>query len=256
LLVYIMYVDESGDPGLHDSPTRYLVLCGFVVPEVMWHDYLGRMVAFRRRMRDKYGLSLRDELHTAHFITRPGAQLAKISRNDRLAILRHFGHELTQMDEARVITVIVDKLGKAADYDPFVQGWRALIQRFNNTLKYRNFPLSDKCANLGMILPDETDAKRLRTLTRRMRQYNPVPFGSGSGARNLPLSQIIEDPGLRESRHSYFVQAADLCAYLMRQGYEPNVYMRKKGAASLYKKLDPIICHEARPGDPWGRVPL
>ncbi|MGH2600854.1 MAG: DUF3800 domain-containing protein, partial [Dehalococcoidia bacterium] len=35
-----MYVDESGDSGLTNSPTRYFVLTGLVVHELRWQAYV------------------------------------------------------------------------------------------------------------------------------------------------------------------------------------------------------------------------
>ena len=34
--MFLMYVDESGDCGLQNSPTRYLVLTGLVIHELRW----------------------------------------------------------------------------------------------------------------------------------------------------------------------------------------------------------------------------
>jgi hypothetical protein len=44
-----MYVDESGDSGLDNSPTRYFVLTGLVIHELRWRAYLEQMVNFRQR---------------------------------------------------------------------------------------------------------------------------------------------------------------------------------------------------------------
>ena len=49
-------------------------------------------------------------------------------------------NELASMKFLNIINVRVDKQGKAADYDPFEKAWEALIQRFENTLRYGNFP--------------------------------------------------------------------------------------------------------------------
>jgi hypothetical protein len=87
--MYFMYVDESGDPGMGNSPTQFFALSGLVLHELTWRTTLDRLVAFRRRMLEKFGLKLREEIHSAHFITKPG-QLSRIKRNDRLSILRHF----------------------------------------------------------------------------------------------------------------------------------------------------------------------
>jgi hypothetical protein len=44
--MYFMYVDESGDPGLVGSPTRYFTLTGMVVHELRWHETLNKLVSF------------------------------------------------------------------------------------------------------------------------------------------------------------------------------------------------------------------
>jgi hypothetical protein len=63
--MYMMYVDESGDCGLVNSPTRFFVLTGLVLHELRWRDYPEQLIAFRRRIRHQFGLRLREELHAA-----------------------------------------------------------------------------------------------------------------------------------------------------------------------------------------------
>jgi len=70
--MYLMYVDESGDSGLVNSPSRYYVLTGIVLHELRWNAYLDQIVDFRKRMRTNFGLLMRDEIHSAHMINRPG----------------------------------------------------------------------------------------------------------------------------------------------------------------------------------------
>jgi len=107
--MYLMYVDESGDVGMVNSPTRYFVLTGLVVHELRWQNYLDQLIAFRRRMRVSFGLRLRDEIHASAFINRPGA-LVRIPKNERLTILRMLADELAQMTDLNVINVIVTVL--------------------------------------------------------------------------------------------------------------------------------------------------
>jgi hypothetical protein len=80
--MHLMYVDESGDSGTNNSPTRYFVLSGLVVHELRWHETLNRLVAFRRRMRTQFGLQMREEIHAGPMLTNPG-KLARIPRNNR-----------------------------------------------------------------------------------------------------------------------------------------------------------------------------
>lgn len=255
--MYLMYVDESGDCGLTGSPTRYFVLSGLVVHELRWASYLDQLIAFRRRLRQKFGLRLRDEIHASAFISKPG-HLVAISRNDRLAILREFANELATMTDLNIINVVVDKKAKANDYDAFEMAWKVLIQRFENTLSKRKFTGPQNPDERGILFPDHTDDKKLELLLRRMRRFNPIPDRSeyGMGHRNLAVARIIEDPNFRESDHSFFIQAADVAAFMLYQSIAPNAYMRKKSGQNYFKRLEPILCKVASSSDPLGIVRL
>ncbi len=250
-----MYVDESGDAGLIDSPTRYFVLTGLVIHELRWQTYLDQIINFRQRMSTQFGFRVREELHAATMISSPGS-LVRIKRNDRLTIIRNFANELAKMRDLSIINVVVDKQGKPADYDAFATAWKVLTQRFENTLSHRNFPGPMNQDERGMVIPDHTDDKKLTQLLRQMRRYNPIPNqpSFGLGYRNLALTSIIEDPGFRDSEHSYFVQAADLAAFLLYQRLVPNAYMRRKSGQNYFKRLDPVLCKVASSTDPDGIV--
>jgi hypothetical protein len=99
--MFMMYVDESGDPGLAGSPCRYYVLSGLVVHELCWRPVLEQILEFRRRMRDAYGLKLREELHAARLINKPGP-LVRIKRHDRLKIVRDFADQLAALRDVSV----------------------------------------------------------------------------------------------------------------------------------------------------------
>jgi len=92
-----MYVDESGDPGVKNSPTRYFTLTGVVVHELRWKPYLDDLVTFRRNMKSLFGLKLREEIHAGQMLTKPG-ELARIPKYHRLEILRRFADQLARME--------------------------------------------------------------------------------------------------------------------------------------------------------------
>ncbi len=253
--MFLMYVDESGDCGIAKSRTDYFVLSGLVVHELRWLECLNQLVDFRQRMRAAFGLKLREEIHAGAYLTRPGS-LIRIKKNDRLTILRLFAEELASMESLSAINVIVDKSGKPDDYDVFENAWRALIQRFQNTISHRNFPGPTNPDERGILFPDDTDNKKLRVLLRKMRKYNPIPNRARQGYRDMPLASIIEDPNFRRSDDSYFVQAADLVAFTLYQKHAPNCYIRKKGARNYFDKLEPILCKVASKSDPYGLVRL
>ena len=138
--MYLMYVDESGDCGVSNSGSRYFALTGLVVHELRWRPYLEQIIEFRHRMRDKFKLKLREEIHAARMITRPGRELSRIPKHHRLEIVRAFAKELATMTDLNLINILVDKQGKQPGYDVFESAWQALIQRFENTISRRNFP--------------------------------------------------------------------------------------------------------------------
>lgn len=255
--MYLMYVDESGDIGLQNSPTRYFVLTGLVVHELRWRPSLDHLIDFRRRMRDAFGIKLREEIHASAMINHPG-DLVRIPRHDRLTILRHFADELAAMSDLNIINVVVDKQGKRDDNDVFNIAWRALIQRFENTVSRHNFTGPANPDERGMIFPDRTDDQKLISLLRQMRRFNPIPNQSvfGSGYRNLALNSIVEDPSFRDSEHSYFIQATDLAAFLLYQHLDPSSYIRRKSAQNYFLRLSPILCRHASSRDPQGIVRL
>jgi hypothetical protein len=255
--MYLMYIDESGDTGLVGSPTQYFILSGIVIHELRWRDYFDQLVEFRKRMLKTFGLHLREEIHSSQFITSPG-NFSRIKKNDRLTILRDFANELATMTDLNVINIIVDKQNKPANYDVFGIAWKTLLQRFENTLSRRNFRGPVNTDDKGMIITDNTDDKKLTALIRQMRRYNPIPHNMnyGNGYRNLMTRYIIEDPNFRDSKNSYFIQAADLTAYLLYQYIHPNAYMRKKSGKNYFRKLDPILCKVASRTDPLGVVML
>jgi hypothetical protein len=41
--MHILYVDESGDPGIHRYGSPYFILSGLIVPEDEWLNYLDRL---------------------------------------------------------------------------------------------------------------------------------------------------------------------------------------------------------------------
>jgi hypothetical protein len=251
--MYLMYVDESGDTGLKNSPTTHFVLTGLVVHELRWRTSLEHLIRFRRDLRMRFGLKLREEFHTAALITGPGP-LARIKKHDRLAMIRSFADTLAGMRELSLLNVVVDKRDKLDKYDVFEMAWKVLIQRFENTMMYRNFPGPKNEDDRGMLITDQTQDKKLQDLLRRMRRYNPVP--SFGGFRDLPLVSLVEDPNVRNSLHSYYIQAVDMAAYLLSQHLKPNSYMKKKGGQNYWKRLMPICCKHIARSDPDGIVRL
>ena len=159
------------------------------------------------------------------------------------------------MDFVSITNVIVAKEGKPTNYDVFTSAWQALFQRFENTLKYGNFPGGFR-NDYGLVLTDATDGGKLQRMTRRMAVHNPVPNMGRPGYRNMPLLRIIEDPHPKDSKQSYFVQACDASAYFVMQKYAPNSFIKKSGAKNYVSRLTPILNRRASNNNALGIVEL
>ncbi len=253
--MFLLYVDESGDVGLVNSPTKYFVLSGLVLHELRWLETLDRIVDFRRQLHNHYGLKLREEIHASNFIHRPG-DLARVPKSLRLRLLRDVLDFEASLPDVNVINVIVDKDRHQPGYDVFGQAWARLFQRFHNTLAYRNFPGPQNPQDLGLLIVDQTAEVPLRLVLRRMRRFNPVPGMQGLPTRQIPVTTLVEDPNHRDSLHSYFIQLADVNAYFLFQKHQPCKYVRIKGARNYFDRLDPVLCKVAAQNDRQGVVRL
>lgn len=255
--MYLMYVDESGDVGTVNSPTRYFILSAIVLHELRWKDVLTQLVEFRRMLRDTKGLKLREEIHSNEFISKPG-DLKRIRRNDRLDILKKCIDWLNHQQQLNVFSVVIDK-SNYSNRDIFEMAWNTLIMRFENTIRHKNFSGPQNPDDRGIILSDNTEGERLRKLVRKMRHFNSIPNMNElytEGYRNVPLEYVIEDPVFRDSQHSFIHQMNDVIAYCVRQKYEPNKYMIKKGGHNFYKRLYNVVTKQVSTKNDLGLVEL
>lgn len=236
--MYLMYVDESGDSGLLKSPTKYLILSAIVVHESNWLQMLNEVIAFRRQLKIQKGLLMKEEIHSSHFASRRIKTKNNITPSNRIDILRLCLEWLSKRNYINLISVRVDK---SRGGDPFEIAWKDLIQRFENTLKHQNFPNPKFKTDAGIIIADDTDVVKLRGILRKMRRINNVPNMAGAGARNMPLNFIIKDPIFRTSKDSFILQMVDVAAYFVKQYYDPNKMIKKRGGKNWYGKLVPII---------------
>ncbi|MFT4954589.1 MAG: hypothetical protein ACI8U3_000960 [Brevundimonas sp.] len=251
--MYLMYVDESGDTGLLNSPTRYFALSGLAVHESRWREFLDHLVAFRRTLKAVHGLPLRTEIHASAYVR--SAPIAGMAKHVRLTILRQFADEMAKVNYVKFTNVIVDKQGKPPNYDVFENAWQALFQRFENTIAAGHFPGAHR-ADKGMVITDATDGRRLTRLVRRMGTHNVIPGMGGLPARNMPMVRVIEDPHGKNSADSYFIQACDTVAYLLHQKYAPCAYVRKQGARQYFNRLLPVLNTQASRANGFGIVQL
>lgn len=236
--MYLMYIDESGDTGTNNSPTDYFVLSAMVVHEEKWLDILDDLIVFRRYLNSRYGLRMKEEIHAAEWLNKNPNLRANIQKNDRLDILKKCLKWLDQRNDISIFSVRCDKTANSSK-DIFEYTWKALIQGFEHTLSYNNFP-GGNASDKGIVIPDDTHGEKLTNLLRKMRQHNFTSNMSGMHGTTR-LRSVIEDPVMRNSSDSYFHQMIDVVAFFTRMYYEPNRYVRKKGARTFVRFIDNVM---------------
>ncbi len=245
--MYLMYVDESGDPGNTGHSTDHFILSGLIISQEDWDKHLTKLKTFRKSIKEKYNLNQRTEIHAAELI-RPGkiAEYSTIRKTNRINILKDYCTQIPIIfDTAKVINICIKKSDHPGA-DVFELAWSRLLQRYDTYLKKI---VIDK----GIVIADDTDSKKLMALHRKMRVYNPIP-SHYQGIYNSPIDNIIEDVFSRSSQHSYFVQSVDVIVHSLYRKEYPKGSLKKFGIEHQFQKIEPILLKEASKGDALGIV--
>jgi hypothetical protein len=256
--MYFMYVDESGDPGPYDlakpahlRSTRHYIVSGFIIPADEWRHYLTRFLDLRRYIKTKYGFPVRAELHGGELITARHATPHRVigSRGKRIDLYEDvLTYTCKIMPRARILNIHMDKQDPQYEYTQTSDGiqtkvWERLIERYNMYLQ-------KNCDNdFGMILADETNEILIRRLVRKVRVHHVAGSHFG-GSYPLLLTNLVEDPIMRKSDSSYFVQIADLITHALYQKLYPKGSLRKYNADKLFNRLAPLLHLPASTRDP------
>jgi len=214
------------------------------------------MIAIRRHLRKKFGMLHRVELHGTELI-RPRAPEYKLlgPRRTRIRIYSETMRlVVANMPDAVIINVNFNKenpkhSSSQNTNDIQYLAWERLIQRFNTYL------LKSCHGGLGLIFADQTNEVKIRGLLRKMRVFNPMPSHYG-GTYPATVDQIVEDPVMRNSSSSYFIQIADLICHSLYRKLYPRGSQRKFNIDKLFDLMDSLCLKEASKSDPQGIVHL
>jgi len=246
--MYIAYVDESGDPGRNTRVTKYFTLSGIIVADSNWKVFLDRVKAFRQGLKRDFKITLKADLRATDLWRRKGdLKRLGLSYADQVEIFRRTAEFLRSSQEIVILNVSINKgspklpaTGRISE-----MAWTMFLQRYENWLLAKQ--------ELGIVVNDEGHEKMTRMLSRKMKVYNPIPSLYG-GYYQAPLVKIVEDPFSRHSQDSYFVQLADMSAYLARLRHDHSPSQAKARIHWLYKGIKPRYMLEASRRDNYGFV--
>jgi hypothetical protein len=215
--VYLCYMDESGDPGVHPgSPTpTYTVSCLFI-HDSHWVAAFEDTLRYRRYLSNNFGLRMRTEIK-ANELVKGSGPWASLPFGDRVRkdIYRGLMRFQGKLGTLKTFAVVIDKSKCASPDDVRTAAWKHALERVERFTTYNH--------DTVMLFPDSGNYDRFRRLSRQMRRFSHVGAMIGGGTLSRPLERVlIDDPVERDSKQSYFVQLADLNAYAAYRKERPD----------------------------------
>jgi hypothetical protein len=177
-------------------------------------DLFEQIIAFRRELRDSFGLYMRTEVKGSELAKGAGPWTAlNLSDRQRKYIYARFMRLQADSRALKTFAVVVDK-SKCADAEEVrAAAWRHALERIR-TLAATN-------QTTAMLFPDSGQYVWLRRLSRKMRRHAPVGSVRGGTLDRPLLKVLIDDPVERDSQQSYMIQLADLNAYAAYRNRQP-----------------------------------
>ncbi len=205
MLMYLCYMDESGDPGPRSDTPAYTV-SAILVEDRAWSGVFEDLVRFRRYLNREFGLRMRDEVKATQLVNGSGPWAENpIAPDTRMRIFRAFMRLQPKTGATRAFAVVVSKARLETVDEIRETAWRYAFNRLE--------VFTRKNSTTVMILHDVGDGPAKRRLARRMRRFEYVGQHFGYGSEPRPFAALIEDPVERQSHESYFIQLADLNSY-------------------------------------------
>lgn len=129
-MTYFAYVDESGDAGAAGSRT-YVLAC-ILIRADRWPATFDSLIAYRRWLRNAFGVPVRAEIKANHLLRNGGAfRTIELSESARFAIYRQSLRLLPKLD-ASVFAVLIRKRELAVrnpGLDPRETCWESTCSR-------------------------------------------------------------------------------------------------------------------------------
>jgi hypothetical protein len=254
--MYLVYADESGDPGL-PGDTEFFVISGLIIHESDWNEVFQRFLDLRRNLSLRYQIPQRIVFNAYDLVN--GHKDFHHSRYGlkglrRFDLYRDILDFLSQLPQIHILNVFIRKQRISdPNTDIFIWAWQLFIQRLHNSLDRGGYLCQDN--DYGLLVTDRTHDDELRRLMRRMRAFNQVPSQyAGLSPRRILVTRMIDDPLPRPSAHSYFLQMADLAAYALARRDFPRPTLKKLGFEAYFDILDPVLLKAASGHDPQGIV--
>lgn len=207
--MFIAYFDESGDDGYPKYSSDLFILSSVYLHHSNWNSIYKKIYQFRQSLRLKYRFPIKQEFHTREFIADKNPYHGLYSEKTRKAILFDFCQFMATLD-VKVVNVVIDKKNiKRPTYHVLKNALTYNVQRIANDLSILGTEAK------FFIITDEGRIGAMRDVTRKIQRINYIPSKFNNDAYRKDISNLIEDPLPKSSDQSYFIQLADMVAFLV-----------------------------------------
>lgn len=210
--MYIAYFDETGDDGFPTYSSELFVLTSIYMHHQDWKDNYNKILNFRRELKKDFGLPVKLEFHTKHFLTDKNPyRRYNMSAEDKKDIVFRFTNLISRLG-VKIVNVVINKKNiVSAQYPVLENALTYNIQRIENTLRNHN----DSEKEMFLIITDEGRVGKMRKIARKIQKINYIPSKFGNSPYRQEIERLIEDPLPKKSNESYFIQLADFVSYIV-----------------------------------------
>jgi len=236
--MYIAYFDETGDDGFPEYSSELFVLTSIYMHDKHWKENFNKILEFRRQLKKDYGLPVKLEFHTKHFLTDKNPYRDyDLKNDDKRNIIFDFFSLISTLNVG-IINVVINKRNIInSTYPVLDNALKYNIQRIENTLKHYNEEEN------FIIITDEGRVGKMRHTTRRIQKINYIPSKFSNYAYRKEIQKLIEDPLPKSSKESYFIQLSDLVSYIVFL-YSLEEFNNSKWANRVANKLTICDVHD------------
>ena len=239
----IAYIDESYDE-------QAFAMSALIIPAHAWLDAFKRLQAYRRHLKQTYGIFTSKELHATEFVAGRGRIApTPVPKGLRAFLFLQSLQVIASLPGAAVISGCWPRPGLSQN-----EVHAKAFARIQERLQRRSVAIDGQT----LVFADEGKEEELRRLARRSKTWNPVGsrFGlweDGSTYKNIPNDRLIEDPVFKSSAQSYFLQAVDFIVFaLLKSEVTATPRTSRYGLDVAFAALEPVCAKEASRKDPRG----
>ena len=208
--MFIAYYDESGDDGYPNYSSPLFVLTSLYLHYLSWRETYKNIIEFRQQLKTDFVIPVKLEMHTKHFLlNKKPFRNFDLSEDERILIIDLFCTLLSQL-EIRIVNVVINKTSiQSSNYNVLDRALTYSIQRIENDLN-RIDP-----AKKFLIITDEGRVGKMRYTARKIQKINFIPSKFNTTFYRQEIISLIEDPLPKNSKESYYIQLADMVAYIV-----------------------------------------